>query len=195
MKRLHRLTSLLIRFQSSKTVHAKQLSKVYDVSTRTIYRDIKALEEAGVPIGHEPGESFFLLEGYQLPPVHFTPEESQAIITANALVQQNSDRSLVENFENAVRKILAVLRSTNKTMALQLQNRIAPSTTKGNPTSDNLLTIQKSIVAFQRLQLTYRNADGSTSFRKIDPLALYSRKTIGCLLPFANYGKRIASFG
>lgn len=173
MKRLHRLTAILLKFQSSKSVRARDLSLEYDVSTRTIYRDIKALEEAGVPIGYEPGENYFLMEGYRLPPVHFTPEESQAVVTAKALVNQNSDASLVVNFNKAVDKVKAILRIAEKTNALHLEERIAPSTLRKETTSDTLITIQKSITNFNTLQLFYIASNGSETLRKINPLAVY----------------------
>jgi len=173
MKRLHRLTAILIKFQSSKSIKAKELSQYYGVSTRTIYRDIKALEEAGVPIGYEPGEDYFLLEGYQLPPIHFTPEESQAIVTAQALVNQNTDTSLVDHFNTAVEKVTAVLRTSDKKTAIDLKGRIAPSVTKSNTKSDTLMSIQKSIVNFNVVQLRYSAANGVISKRMVNPLALY----------------------
>jgi len=181
---LHRLTSILIKFQSSKSVRARDLSLEYNVSTRTIYRDIKALEDAGVPIGYEPGAHYFLLEGYQLPPIHFTPEESQAVVTARALVNQNSDTSLVENFNKAVEKVKAVLQSSDKKIAYELEHRIAPSTGKKEGTSNTLITIQKSITGFTALSLRYVSADGVETVRQVNPLALYFTQDHWILVAF-----------
>lgn len=184
MKRLHRLTSILIKFQSLKSVRARDLSLEYGVSTRTIYRDIKALEEAGVPIGYEPGEHYFLLEGYQLPPINFTQEESQAVVTAKALVNQNSDASLVDNFNKAVEKVTAVLKTADKSMAFQLEDRIASSVTKKEITSNTLMDIQKSITDFRTLKLHYKSVNGMETQRHVDPLALYFTQDHWILVAF-----------
>ncbi|WP_435622777.1 helix-turn-helix transcriptional regulator [Flagellimonas sp.] len=173
MKRLHRLTSLLIKFQTKKSLKVKDLSEHYNVSTRTIYRDIKALEDAGVPIGYEPGEDYFLLEGYQLPPIHFTLEESHAVVTAKAIMAQNSDVSLVNNFNKVVDKVKAVLKSSHKEATFEIESRIAPSVYKQQFSSDTLLDIQKSITAFNVLHLDYESASGVRTSRKVRPLAVY----------------------
>ena len=173
MKRLHRLTAILIKFQSTKSVKAKDLSATFDVSVRTIYRDIKALEEAGVPIGYEPGEAYFLMEGYQLPPVHFTAEESQAIVTARALVGQNKDASLVGYFNKAVEKVTAVMRTTEKRTVFEFHDRIAPSISPSPKSSDSLIDIQRCIIEFRSIRIRYKASNGSETERTVNPLALY----------------------
>ncbi len=85
-KRLSRLTAILIQLQAKRMVTANDLARKFGVSARTIYRDIKALEQAGVPIVTEEGKGFSLLEGYRLPPIMFTESEANALITAEQLV-------------------------------------------------------------------------------------------------------------
>ena len=72
MKRLHRLTAILVKLQSGKVVQASELATKFEVSIRTIYRDMQALTEAGVPVGAEAGTGYYLADGYTLPPVMFT---------------------------------------------------------------------------------------------------------------------------
>ncbi|MCB0273996.1 MAG: HTH domain-containing protein, partial [Calditrichaeota bacterium] len=67
MKRLHRLTAILTTLQSKRVVTGAELAEQFNTSVRTIYRDIRALEEAGVPIGSEAGIGYYLVEGYSLP--------------------------------------------------------------------------------------------------------------------------------
>ena len=74
--RLSRLTAILIQLQSKRLITSTELADKYGVSIRTIYRDIRALEEAGVPIYTEEGKGYSLSEGYRLPPVMFTEEEA-----------------------------------------------------------------------------------------------------------------------
>ncbi len=193
MKRLHRLTSLLIKLQASKSIKVKDLSAEYNVSSRTIYRDLKALEDAGVPIGYEPGEDYFLLEGYQIPPIHFTSEEAMALVTSKTIVEQNSDASLVTIFSKAVEKIIAVLHSSNKKNALLLKERLAPSISK--PTSsNNLMQIQEAIANFRVLDITYTNAQLIHTQRNIEPLALYFTQNHWILVAYCRLKKAHREF-
>ena len=82
VKRLSRLTAILIQLQTKRLLTATQLADKFSVSIRTIYRDIRALEQAGVPIITEDGKGYTLMEGYRVPPVMFTEAQANALITA-----------------------------------------------------------------------------------------------------------------
>ena len=115
---------------------ANKLADKFGVTTRTIYRDIKALEQAGVPILTEDGKGYSLMEGYRLPPIMFTETEANALITAEQIILTNKDASLVKEYSEAVIKIKSVLSNKTKdkiaTLVLQLcsKNQIGPSTFK-----------------------------------------------------------------
>ena len=194
MKRLHRLTALLVKLQSSKTLEIKKIADEYEVSERTIYRDLKALEEAGVPIGYEPGEGYFLLEGYRLPPVHLSVEEGYALITAQAIINQNKDASLVSTFARAVEKITAVLRTHDKDKALDLKNRVKPSINTKISNSNFLMTVQRSITDFRVLDLDYQNAQGICSNRTVEPLAIYFTQQNWILVAYCRLRKENREF-
>ena len=72
MDRLTRLTTILIQLQSKRIVVAKEIADRFGISLRTVYRDIKTLQEAGVPIASKNGKGYFLVSGYHLPPVMLT---------------------------------------------------------------------------------------------------------------------------
>jgi biotin operon repressor len=83
MNRVERISAILIHLQSKQIVRGQDIAERFGISLRTAYRDIRALEEAGVPIVGEAGTGYSLMEGYKLPPVMFTKEE--AIINDNFL--------------------------------------------------------------------------------------------------------------
>ena len=70
MNRIDRLTAILIHLQSKKIVPAREIADRFEISTRTVYRDIRALEDAGVPIGAETGKGYFIIDGYQNAYIH-----------------------------------------------------------------------------------------------------------------------------
>jgi predicted DNA-binding transcriptional regulator YafY len=80
-KRISRLTAIITQLQTKRLVTAPELASKFSVSVRTIYRDIRALEQAGIPIYVEEGKGYRIMEHYRLPPVMFTESEANALIT------------------------------------------------------------------------------------------------------------------
>jgi predicted DNA-binding transcriptional regulator YafY len=103
------LTAILIQLQTKRILTSTTLAEKFGVSVRTIYRDIKALKQAGVPKLTEDGKGYSLMEVYRVPPVMFTENEANALITAEHLVLKNRDSSLNKEYTEAVNKIKAVL--------------------------------------------------------------------------------------
>ena len=175
--RLARLTAIITQLQSKKLITARYLAEKHGVSIRTIYRDISTLEKSGIPILTEEGRGYSLLEGYQLPPVLFTENEANALITAEQLIIKNKDESFSENFSNAVEKIKAVLKLSQKGKADLLAERIYFGENRKHEKSSNyLMKIQSAITNFQVLEIEYDALSGKLTKRCIEPFALYSNK-------------------
>lgn len=109
--RLSRLVAIITQLQSKRLLTSTEFAKKFNVSVRTIYHDIKLLEQSGVPVVVEEGKGYSLPEGYRLPPVMFTEDEANALITAEKLILSNKDSSLIKNYLEAVTKIRSVMRS------------------------------------------------------------------------------------
>ena len=103
--RLSRLTAILIQLQSKRIVTASELANKFNISKRTIYRDIKALEQSGVPVLMEEGKGYTLMDGYKIPPVMFTEKQANALILAEQLVLNIKDASFVKDYSEAIDKI------------------------------------------------------------------------------------------
>ena len=73
IKRLSRLISILTQLQTKQLIAATGLARKFEVSVRTIYRDIRSLEQGGVPILLEEGKGYTLMGGYRIPPVICLP--------------------------------------------------------------------------------------------------------------------------
>ncbi|WP_121202059.1 helix-turn-helix transcriptional regulator [Mucilaginibacter gracilis] len=174
-RRISRLTAILTQLQTKRMLTATTLAEKFGVSIRTIYRDIKVLEQAGVPIYTEDGKGYALLEGYRIPPVMFTQDEANALITVEQVVMKNSDSSLVTAYSEAINKIKAVLLYATKDKIELLANRIAISPAMPNTTTSNWLTmVQNALTSFKVLNITYRSGyKDETTERNIEPFALY----------------------
>lgn len=173
--RLSRLTAIITQLQSKQIVTAKYLAEKHDVSIRTIYRDIRTLEKSGIPIVTEEGKGYSIMEGYHLPPVVFTEDEANALITVERLVIKNKDQSFTENVSSAIEKIKAILRYSQKGNADLLAERVYFGGNQGEEkTSNNLMQLQSAIIHFQVLEIEYYSSRKERTTREIEPFAIYS---------------------
>ena len=154
--RLARLTAILTQLQSQRLVTASSIAQKHGVSIRTVYRDMRTLEKSGIPIITEEGKGYSIMEGYKIPPVMFTEEEANALITAEQIINKNKDQSFVELYQNAITKIKSVLGHSQKEKTELLSKRIQIRNNEENlKTSDYLVQLQSAIVNLQ-LYATYR---------------------------------------
>lgn len=185
-KRLSRLTAILTQLQTKRLLTASELASRFFVSNRTIYRDIKALEQAGVPILTEEGKGYTLMEGYRVPPIMFTESEANALITAEQLILRNKDTSFVKEYSEAINKIKSVLRHNTKDKANLLSDRVVFRQNSANDRTSNLLsTLQLALTNFNLVKIKYHSPDtNQTRERMIEPFAIYSTQENWLLIAF-----------
>lgn len=182
-KRLSRLTAIQNLLQVKRITTAAELSKKFSVSIRTIYRDIRALEEAGVPILTEEGKGYSLMEGYKIPPVMFTEKEANALILAWQLVLRSKDVSFVNDYSDAIDKIQAVLKYNVKDKTNLLADRTRFNYNINRERNSNYLSdIQFAITNYLPVKMTYINEANHLSEREIEPFALLSTQEDNWLL-------------
>lgn len=177
MNRIDRLTAILIQLQSKKIVKAEEIAARFEISLRTVYRDVKALMEAGVPIGSEAGTGYFIVDGYHLPPVMFSQDEASAMMMAGKLVERLTDQSVRTAFDGALLKIKSVLNEAEKDHLESLQDHIEVLRPHMNlpAQSGNFLTdLQKAVAAKQVVHLDYfsQHQNEQTS-REVEPIGLF----------------------
>ena len=178
MNRIDRLSAILIQLQSKKVVRAVEIAERFEISLRTVYRDIRALEEAGVPIGAEAGIGYFLMEGYNLPPVKFTKEEAGAILMATKLAEKFTDHSIQKNLRDALYKIRSALKLEEKDYLESIENNIEviqrPTGPSGSSFPDHFLSDIQSALAQNRIINFdyYSNYNDTFTNRDIEPLSL-----------------------
>ncbi len=175
VNRLSRLTAILIQIQTKRIVTAAELSEKFHVSKRTIYRDIRALESAGVPVVTEEGKGYTLMEGYKIPPVMFTEKQANALILAEQLVLKNNDSSFVQDYTEAIDKIKSILRYAVKDKVNELTERTQYNEIlQQERTSSYLSDIQYALTNHLLVDMEYVNIDGTKTKRLIEPFALLS---------------------
>lgn len=93
MNRIDRLFGVLLLLQARRTITAREIAAHYGVSERTIYRDVAALGELGVPVIGEAGAGYALMEGFFLPPLLLTADEAQAVFLAVKMLEASGNSS------------------------------------------------------------------------------------------------------
>jgi predicted DNA-binding transcriptional regulator YafY len=180
MNRIDRLTATLIQLQTKRVVKAEEIANRFEISLRTVYRDVKALMEAGVPIGSEAGKGYFIVDGFHLPPVMFTQDEASSMLLAGKLVDKMADKSVRVAFDSALYKIKAVLSEAEKDHLENLDSHIEVflrsryEERDKNDFPDHFLTeIQRAIGKHQVLRLDYSDAEDEITQRNIEPIGIF----------------------
>jgi len=193
--RLARLTAIITQLQSQQVVTARELADKHGVSIRTMYRDIRTLEQSGIPIVAEEGRGYTIMDGYKLPPVMFTEEEANALVTAEHLLLKNKDQSLSEQYQNAITKIKSVLGNEQKEKTEFLANRIQIRENQANDkTSSYLMSLQSTIASFQVVELNYLSLDNKASTRKVEPFAIYTTQNNWVLIAYCHLRNDFRAF-
>jgi len=194
--RLSRLVAILTQMQSKRLITAPEIANRFNISVRTAYRDIRALEQAGIPIFTEEGKGYSLIEGYRLPPVMFTEAEANALITAEQFIIKNKDASLVSNYREALTKVKAVLQPNTKDKSALLSERLFFfQNYQNDTTSEYLSEIQIALTTFRIIKISYLPLQQNTKTeRQIEPLALYHTKENWILIAWCRLRKDYREF-
>lgn len=198
VKRFDRIVAILIQLQSKRIVKAQELSDRFDVSLRTIYRDIRTLEAAGVPIVSEAGIGYSIMEGYRLPPVMFTKEEAGSFVAAEKLMQNFTDRSLGGHYESAMMKLKSVLRGAEKDWveALESQVQIFPSQEIFNANVPNALEfLFESVAKKTQVLMKYESINAETPVeRRIEPVGIFNENNFWYVMGYCHLRKDYRQF-
>ncbi len=175
MNRTDRLLAIVLHLRARRYTRAEDLAAHFEVSVRTMYRDVLALCEAGVPVVATPGQGYMLQDGYFLPPVMLTPDEASALLLGASFVAAQVDapyRVAVETARAKVEKLLPeVTRQTVETLHDSLRFIGGPATL--SPVLDGYLTtIRRAIEKGDVLTLTYHARHGDPGRRDVEPHGL-----------------------
>jgi len=172
MNRVDRLLGMILFLQGRRVVRAEDMAAHFEISVRTVYRDLAALGEVGVPIVAEAGVGYSLVRGYHLPPVMFTAQEAGAIATGSVLVNQFTDASLQAPMQSALMKIRAVLPAEQQRHLENIERSIAFPRNK-TPEAANLIELQQALAQRRVVRIDYHGAKDETAKpRDIEPLFL-----------------------
>lgn len=188
LNRFNRIVSIFIHLQSGRIVKAQELAKRFQVSLRTIYRDIKSLEAAGVPISGEAGIGYYLLDGYRVPPTMFTPEEVNSFVASEKLMQKFSDKNLSAHYESAMFKLKSVLRGHTKDRVAMLENQVwinASHDVFNDQVPNALNILLDSMAEKKQVVINYQNLHAEEIVERIiEPIGVFNENNFWYMMAF-----------
>lgn len=176
MNRIDRLMGIITLLQGHTQLSSEAIAQHFGISERTVYRDLKAIGEIGVPVYFDPDKGYRVAPGFFLPPVSLTEEEANALAMAEPLLIRFADVSILNHFQSAMVKIKMVLNKKQREQLERNQGTMAHFIPDNYvhllPNTDYLSTIQQAINEKRILEVTYINQKEEQSTRKIEPIGL-----------------------
>jgi predicted DNA-binding transcriptional regulator YafY len=164
---------ILMRLRAERPVRAQDLADECECSVRTIYRDIEALCEAGVPVAAQAGEGYRLVAGYHLPPIAFSAEEAVQLLMGADVALGLGTATQRESTRAAMAKVEAALRPETLEEVRRLRERIKVSTWNRRELSPWLPLLLQAVVNDQVVALRYHSySPDQVTERKVEPYSL-----------------------
>jgi predicted DNA-binding transcriptional regulator YafY len=172
MSRAERLLELIaVLRRHRQPVTGQTLAAELDISLRTLYRDIAALQGQGAVIEGEPGLGYVLRPGFVLPPLMFSADEIEALVLGSRWVSERGDSRLAAAARNALAKITAVLPAGLRDDADDTALLVGPGGVVAAADNDTA-AIRQAIRSERKLAIVYRDGDEAETHRTIWPFAL-----------------------
>lgn len=172
MRRADRLFDIIqILRSASGPVTADRIAERLEVTARTIYRDIVTLQASRVPIEGAAGVGYILRAGFDLPPLMFTSDETEALLVGMSLLRRTSDQGLHDAAQSVLAKVEAVLPNDRKGPLDTRPFYVCEYGAEPSPLTD-LAEIRKTIRESKKLDIDYEDADGRVTTRVIWPIAV-----------------------
>jgi len=172
MNRVDRLLAMIVFLQGRRVTRAEDMAAHFEVSARTVYRDLAALCEASVPVVGEPGVGYNLMKGYHLPPVMFTQEEAGALFVAGELAERLTDPSVQGPVQEALQKIRAILPRTGQEFVNRLEPRMGVSGHQQDGSKAWLGRLHTAVAGHHVVRIHYQDGHGELTERNVEPAGL-----------------------
>ncbi|GAA5531440.1 hypothetical protein Hgul01_05265 [Herpetosiphon gulosus] len=200
MNRVDRLLAMVLELQAHQRRRAADLAATFEISVRTVYRDILALCEAGVPIISVPGQGYSLVEGYFLPPLQLTPAEALLIVQGLRALGHLYDPTYATAARTAATKILTILPPPLRLHVTTMQQGMAIIAARDTAIQQGHLTVLREAIAAQRsLRISYHGrttpfAAARCTTRVVDPYQLTCVRTVWYLHGFCHLRRALRNF-
>lgn len=186
-KRFTRILNLYFYLQSKSLTTLEELTHRFNVSSRTIYRDLKSLEAAGIPIVNEPGSGYAIMEGFRMQPSRFTNEEIISLIIAEKMMQSHETKYIKQHFDSAFVKIKSSFRFHQRSDFFQLENNLMyKESSRENHYLPNVIDTLLNTILKKRIAEIYhkKEEDSKAVKREIEPVGIYYENSYWYVLAY-----------
>lgn len=193
MNRTDRLYALVeeLRAIAPRPRSASWLARRFEVSVRTVERDISALQQSGTPVYAETGRTggYCLDRAHTLPPVNFTAGEAVAMALA---LQRLDGTPFHSTAATALRKLVAAMRADDAAAARSLAARVHLVGSSPVPAMPRL--VADALSARRVLRIRYDDKAGAVTDREIEPLAYVGTATHWYLVAWCRLRRSVRAF-
>ena len=172
MRRADRLFRLVQMLRADRSITARQLADLLEVSERTIYRDMQDLSLSGIPVISEPGVGYKLMPGFRLPPLMFDEDEITALLLGARMIKAWTDNTLGKAAQRVIEKVQTVLPDHRQT-EMDSEEILVPDFHVDEIVKTSMNQLRHAIRSQQKIQMDYVRADGQGSSRVVHPLGLF----------------------
>ena len=170
MRRAERLFRLINELRSRGVCRAEDLAIYFEISARTVYRDIAHLQASGLPIEGEAGVGYLLRPGFDLPAMTFTFEQLDALAMGLSFVEAAGDTSLSQAANEVRAKLQASLPDPDKR---KLENAPFFAGRRDGRAAPFAQIVRRAIREAMVLQLQYKDGQENLSERRVRPLGIW----------------------
>lgn len=171
MRRAERLFRLVNELRNRGVSRAEDLAAYFEISVRTVYRDVAHLQASGLPIEGEAGVGYLLRPGFDLPALTFTYEQLDALAIGLSFVEVAGDASLSQAAREVRGKLQASLPASDKR---KLENAPLFASRRDGRAPPFLKVVRRAVREARVLRLRYGDAGGRLSERRVRPLAIWA---------------------
>lgn len=176
MNRIDRLMGIVALLQSKKYQTSVQLAQYFGISERTVFRDLRALNEIDIPVHFEEDKGYTIGQGFFLSPIMLSVEEANALSLAEPLIVRFADLSIQKHYGTALTKIKMALGKMQRERLEQAQagaaHFIPDHYSHLMPATDYLIPLQMAIAERRIVSILYQNAMDEPSERDVEPIGL-----------------------
>ena len=179
MNRVDRLFAIVLLLQQQKLISGQTIAQRFEIGIRTVYRDIAALIESGVPVVTVPGHGYELMTGHTLPPLAFRPDEAVGVFMGMRLLLAHTTGQTAKHSQQALERLTAAMPSETRANAEILTNgiRFLSPQQQFDLEQPHLRVVSKAIQQRLVLRLQYQASSLSeATARDVEPRDLSYRQ-------------------
>lgn len=189
VKKFERIVHIFFLLQSRSVLPIEELVEQFQVTKRTIYRDLNMLERVGIPIVHRPGIGYSIVDSFRLPPARFTEGEVLSVMIAEKTMSNHETESVRRNFEQVLTKIKSSFHGYQKNEILLLQDKllIKDKFYAKDYVPYIMDTLLKSSVNKKLIDILYKNSkDDKPHLRRVEPAGIFNENGNWYLLAYCH---------